>query len=126
MVNKALVLENNKGVMGASVSWCVSISWAVAPDRMLLPLQLDLCSTLFNRSFSRDLSQLDKDFLPRNVKLFNASTISIPLLLEIKMFRGPKLLKTHCRLNRSAMPVERKVILLTDVLIHARALIVMP
>jgi hypothetical protein len=52
----------------ASVSWCVSISQAVDPDRMLDHLQLDLCSALLNRSFSRDLNQLDKGSLPRNVK----------------------------------------------------------
>jgi hypothetical protein len=39
------------------------------------------------------------------------------------MFRGPKLLKTHCRLNGSAMYVERKAILLTGALIHYRTLI---
>jgi hypothetical protein len=39
------------------------------------------------------------------------------------MFRGPKVLKTHHRLNGSAMPVERKVILVTDALIHYRTLI---
>jgi hypothetical protein len=39
MVNKALVLENHRGVMeSVSVSWCVSISQAVAPGRVLLHL----------------------------------------------------------------------------------------
>jgi hypothetical protein len=39
------------------------------------------------------------------------------------MFRGPKLLKTQCRLNKSAMLVERKVILPFDAPIYAHALI---
>jgi hypothetical protein len=39
------------------------------------------------------------------------------------MFRGPKLLKAHRKLNESAMPMERKVILLTDAPIRARVLI---
>jgi hypothetical protein len=39
------------------------------------------------------------------------------------MFRGPKLLKTHHRLNGSAMPVLRKVILPTNASIHALALL---
>jgi hypothetical protein len=92
-------------------------------DPVLQDLQLDMCFVLLSHSFSRDLNQLDKDSLPCSVKWFNAPTISRPLLLEIRMFRGPKLLKTHCRLNRSAMLVERKIILLTDILIHARTLI---
>jgi hypothetical protein len=37
------------------------------------------------------------------------------------MFRGLKLLKTQCRLNGSAMLVERKVILPIDAPIHAHA-----
>jgi hypothetical protein len=40
-------------------------------------LQLDLCSALLSRCFSRDLSHRDKDSLPCNIKLFSASTISI-------------------------------------------------
>jgi hypothetical protein len=39
------------------------------------------------------------------------------------MVRGPKLLKTHRRLNGSAMLVERKVILVTNALIHYLTLI---
>jgi hypothetical protein len=36
------------------------------------------------------------------------------MLLEIRVLRGPKLLKTQRMLNRSAMIVERNVLLLTD------------
>jgi hypothetical protein len=37
------------------------------------------------------------------------------------MFRGPKLLKTQCRLNGSAILVERKVILPIDTPVRAHA-----
>jgi hypothetical protein len=82
-----------------------------------------MCSTLLSRSFSRDFSLLVKDFLPCNVKLFSAPTICNPLLLELKMFRGHKLPRTHCRLVGGVLFVERKVILLTDAPTHVLALI---
>jgi hypothetical protein len=68
MVNKALVLENRRGVMERKVSWCVSINQAVAPGPVLLRLQLGLCSVLLSRSFSQGRRQLDKDSLPHSVK----------------------------------------------------------
>jgi hypothetical protein len=49
--------------------------------------------------------------------------ISRPLLLGIRMFRGPKLLKTHRRLIRSAMLVERKVTMPTNAPICAITLL---
>jgi hypothetical protein len=55
----------------ASVSWCISINQAAAPDRVLLLSQLDLCSILLNNSFSQDHAQLDKDSLPCSVKCPN-------------------------------------------------------
>jgi hypothetical protein len=39
------------------------------------------------------------------------------------MFRGPKLLKTQCKLNRSAMLVEKKVIMPIDAPIRVHVLI---
>jgi hypothetical protein len=78
---------------------------------MLGHLQLNLCSILLSRSFSRGRNQLDKDSLLYSVKSFNAPTISRLLLQEIRMFRGPKLLKTYLRLIGSAMHVVRRVIL---------------
>jgi hypothetical protein len=41
---------------------------AVALGRVLLRLQLDLCSVLLSRSFSRRRRQLDKDFPPSSIK----------------------------------------------------------
>jgi hypothetical protein len=52
MVNKALVLKNRRGVWSVIISWCISISQAVALDCMLLHLLLDLCSLLLSCSFS--------------------------------------------------------------------------
>jgi hypothetical protein len=52
MVNKALVLENHRGIWSVIISWCISISQAVALDCMLLHLLLDLCSLLLSCSFS--------------------------------------------------------------------------
>jgi hypothetical protein len=83
--------------------------------------QLDLCFILLSCSFSRGRSQLDKGSLPCSVKSFSTITISRLLLLEVRMFRGLKLLKTQWRLNRSAMLVKRKVILPIDAPIRAHA-----
>jgi hypothetical protein len=74
--------------------------------------------------FQSRLQTAGQGFSTRGVKRFNAQTISRPLLLEIRMFRGPKLLETQCRLNGSSMLVERKVILPIGAPIHARALII--
>jgi hypothetical protein len=51
MVNKALMLENHRGVIEHKhkLVRCISIIQVVAPDRMLLPLQLDLRSVLLSR-----------------------------------------------------------------------------
>jgi hypothetical protein len=78
---------------------------------VLRHLQLDLCFILLSHSFSRDHSQLDKGFLLHSIKSSNAPTISILLLLGIRVFRGPRLPKTYVRLIESAMPVVRRVIL---------------
>jgi hypothetical protein len=90
---------------------------------MLHHLQQDLCFTLLNHSFSKDLNQLDKDFLPRNDKLLSGPTTSRPLLLEIRVLRGHTLLRTHHRLIGGATPMERWVIMLTDAPTHALALV---
>jgi hypothetical protein len=50
------------------VSCYVSISQAAAPNHLLHHLQQDMSSSLLSHSFNRDLSQLDKDFLSRNIK----------------------------------------------------------
>jgi hypothetical protein len=56
MENKAPVLENHRGVMAVDLHY------------VLLHLQLDLCSIMLSRSFSRSRRQLDKDFLPHSIK----------------------------------------------------------
>jgi hypothetical protein len=90
---------------------------------MLLHLQLDLCFVLLSRSLKQGRRQLDKDFLPRSVKWFNAPIISRLLLLEIRVFRGSKLSKTRCKLIVGATTMERRDIIPTDVPICALVLI---
>jgi hypothetical protein len=53
MVNKALVLENRRGVMECKHKSVHQYQPAVAPGPMLLRLQLDLYSVLLTRSFSQ-------------------------------------------------------------------------
>jgi hypothetical protein len=67
--------------------------------------------------------KLDKDFLPRSINRFSIPTISRPLLLEIKVLRGLKLLRTHYSVNISAMLVEREITMTTNAPIYAPALL---
>jgi hypothetical protein len=69
MLNKALVLENCRVVMESKHKLvCQHQLGSSSRLKMLQHLQLNLCSALFSHSFSRDLSQLEKDSLPRSVK----------------------------------------------------------
>jgi hypothetical protein len=86
---------------------------------VLLRLQPDLCSVLLSHSFSQGHRQLDKDSLPRSIKWFNAPTISRLLLLGIKVLKGPKLHKTHNKLNVGATIVVKRDIKPTDAPIRA-------
>jgi hypothetical protein len=72
---------------------------------MLGHLQLDLCFVLLSRRFNRGRSQLDKD--------------SLLLLLEVRMFRGPKLPKTYRKLIVGASTVVKRDITPIDAPIHA-------
>jgi hypothetical protein len=85
---------------------------------VLLHLQLGMCFILLGRSFSQSRRQLDRDFPPRSVPI-----ISRLLLLGIRVFRGPKLLQMHCRLNGGVLLVGRMIISLIDTPIHAPVLI---
>jgi hypothetical protein len=88
-----------------------------------LHLQLDLCSILLSHSFSQGHRQLDKYSPPHSVKWFSAPIIYRPLLLGIRVFRGLKLLRTHYKVNRSAMLVGSKVTLPINAPICAPALL---
>jgi hypothetical protein len=68
MVNKALVLENCRGLMEHKHKLVCQHQLAVAPGRILLRLQLDMCSVLLSHYFNRSGMQLDKDFPPCSVK----------------------------------------------------------
>jgi hypothetical protein len=68
MVNKALVLENCRGVMERKCKLVHQHRRAVALSLKLLHPQLDLCSILLSRSFSKGRKQLDKASLPCNVR----------------------------------------------------------
>jgi hypothetical protein len=85
----------------------------------MLCLQLDLCSVLLSHSFNQGRRPLYKDSLPHSVKGFSAPTISRLLLLGIRVFRGPKLPRTHSKLIIGATTVVKKDITLTDAPIHA-------
>jgi hypothetical protein len=81
---------------------------------MLLRLQLDMCSVLLSRNFSQGRRQLDKDSLPRNIKGFITLIISKLLLLEVRVFRGPKLPKTHSKLIIGATTMVKRDITPTN------------
>jgi hypothetical protein len=68
MVNKALVLQNHRGVMERKRMLVCQHQPAVAPSPELIRPQLDLCSILLSRSFSQGRRQLNKDSLPHSVK----------------------------------------------------------
>jgi hypothetical protein len=68
MVNKALVLENHRSVLGSKRKLVHQHQSGSSSRPVLLRLQLDLCSILFSRSFSQGRRQMDKDSLPYNVK----------------------------------------------------------
>jgi hypothetical protein len=86
---------------------------------VLLHLQQDLCYVLLSHSFRQDRRQLDKDYLPHCIKGFNARTISRLLLLEIRVFRGPKLPMTRSKLIVGATTMVKRDIMPTDAPIHA-------
>jgi hypothetical protein len=77
---------------------------------------------LLSHSFNQGRSQLDKDTLLRSTKGFRTPTISRLLLLEIEMFKGPKLPKTCRKLNIGASIVVKRDIMPTDAPIHALVL----
>jgi hypothetical protein len=68
MVNKALVLENRRGVMERKRRLVRQHQSGSSSRPVLLQLLLDLCSVLLSRSFSLGRKQLDKDFLPHSGK----------------------------------------------------------
>jgi hypothetical protein len=68
MVNKALVLENHRGLIERKHKLVRQHQPSSSSRPILLRLQLDLCSILLSRSFSRGRMQLDKDTVPRSVK----------------------------------------------------------
>jgi hypothetical protein len=117
MVNKALVVKNHRGVMERKYK--LVLYWVVVPGPILLRLQLDLCSVLLSHSFSQGHMQLDKDTLPLNVNSFSTPIISRLLLLGVRVFRGPKLPKTHNKLIVSATTMVKRDITPTDAPFHA-------
>jgi hypothetical protein len=67
MVNKALVLENHRGVIEHKCKLVHHHQLSSSSRPMLLRSQLDLCSILLSCGFSQGRRHLDKDSLPRNV-----------------------------------------------------------
>jgi hypothetical protein len=68
MVNKALVLENRRGVMERKRKLVRQYQPSSSSSPVLLRPQLDLCSVLLSHNFSQGRRPLDKDSLPQNVK----------------------------------------------------------
>jgi hypothetical protein len=66
MVNRALLLENYRGVMERKRK-LVHQHQPSSSSELLHP-QLDLCSVFLSRSFCQGRRQLDKDSLPRSVR----------------------------------------------------------
>jgi hypothetical protein len=75
MVNKALVLENRRGVIERKRKLVCQHQSGSSSRPVLLHLQLDLCSILLSHSFSQGHRQLDKDSLPRSVKGFRPNNL---------------------------------------------------
>jgi hypothetical protein len=68
MVNKALVLENHRGLMERKRKLVHQHQPGSSSRPRVATFQLDLCSVLLSSSFSQGCRQLDKDSLPRSVK----------------------------------------------------------
>jgi hypothetical protein len=119
MVNKALVLENHRGVMehkrklvrqhqlGSSSRPRVAISSAGPVFRPAQP-QFQPRPQAAGQGFSTPLRQVIQ--CPNNPRL---------LLLGIRVFRGPKLPKTHSKLIVGATIVVKRDIMPTDAPIRA-------
>jgi hypothetical protein len=123
MVHKAPVLENRRGVMEQK-------------HKLVRQHQQGSCSRLHvtmssagpmfcptHRSFSQGRRQLDKDSPPRSVKWFSTQTISRLLVLGIRVFKGLKLLRTHYKVNKTAMLVGSEVTLPANAPIHTPTLL---
>jgi hypothetical protein len=67
MVNKALVLENRRGVMEHKCK-LVHQHQPSSSSKVRVAPQLNMCSVLLNRSFSQGRKQLDKDSLHHSVR----------------------------------------------------------
>jgi hypothetical protein len=123
MVNKALVLENHRGVIerkcmlvhlhqrGSSSRPCVATSSA---GPLFHPAQ---------PQFQPKPHVAGQGFSTPQHQVFSAQIIFRPLLLGIRVFRGLKLLRTHYRVNGSAMLVGSEVTLPTNAPIRAPALL---
>jgi hypothetical protein len=68
MVNKALVLENCRGVMERRRKLVRQHQPSGISNNELLRPHLDLCSILLSRSFSQGRRQVDKDSLHCSIK----------------------------------------------------------
>jgi hypothetical protein len=123
MVNKALVLENHKGVMerkrklvcqhqpSSSSRPRVGPSSAGPMFRPAQP-QFQPMPQVAGQGLSTSQRQVIQ--CPNNLRL---------LLLEVRMFRGPKLPKTCCKLIVGASTVVKRDIIPTDAPIRALVLI---
>jgi hypothetical protein len=119
MVNKALVLENHRGVLEHKHK----LVHQHQPSSSSKPrVATSSAGPVFRppqRSFSQGRMQLDKDSLPHSVKSFSAPTTSRLPLLGIRVFREPKIPKTRNKLIVGAIIVVNRDITPIDAPIHA-------
>jgi hypothetical protein len=99
MVNKALVLENHRGMMEHKHKLVRQHQPGSCSRPRVATSSARPMFILLSHSFSRSRMQLDKDFPPSSVKEISGPIISRPLLLGIRVFRGLKLLRSRYRVN---------------------------
>jgi hypothetical protein len=115
MVNKALVVENHRGVMEHKRK----LVHQYQPGSSSRPRVATSSAGPVFRPAQPKLPSARQGFSTPQRQVIQHPIMSRPLLLEIRVFRGPKLLWTCCRLNGGVLLVERSVILLIDVQTHA-------
>jgi hypothetical protein len=110
MVNKALVLENHRGVMERKRKMVHQYQSSSSSRPCVATSSARPVFHPASHNFSQGHRQLDKDSLPRSVKWFSAPTISRLLLLGIRVFREPKIPKIHSKLIVDATTVVKRTL----------------
>jgi hypothetical protein len=114
MVNKALVLENNRGVMEYKRKLVHQHqSGSGSRPRVGTPTAGPMFRPAQPQSQSRPQTARQIFSTPQR-QVIQCPTFFRPLLLGIRIFRGLKLPRTHCKLIVGATTVERRDIMPAD------------